>query len=323
MRGGNIPHFCLILLFFLSVWNILCKFTAEFENVASVFMEKYTEILDVSKITTEREVFEPYGLFCKLFKALVTPGFDRHNEVEINFVVEGAVTYYLQNRRIVVPKFSMVIFWGMFPHRVVEVEEPSAYYVCTVPLSLFLSWGLPEAFVGSLLRGEALVYEECGLNAELDCQLFRTWSADVAAPVPDTRAMLLEMQSRLLRLSAHAREGKVSASAVPAGDVNLVEQMTLFIARNYRRSIRVADVGRAVGLHPDYANTLFKRVFGYTLSHHLMIERVTQAQRKLLTTQDSVVRIAEDCGFNSVSCFNAAFLKFNGCTPRDYRKHFQ
>ena len=280
------------------------------------------EILDFSKISTEREVYEPYGLFCKLFKASVTPSFDRHNEVEINFVVEGTVTYYLQNRLIVVPKYSIIIFWGMFPHRVVEVEEPSKYYVCTVPLSLFLSWGLPEAFVSKLLRGESLMYEECQQYAEFDCLLFDRWSADVATPVSDMRAMLLEMQSRLLRLSALAKEEKMLVSPVQTGDANLVEQMTLYIARNYHRSIRVADVGRAVGLHPDYANMLFKRVFGYTLSHHLMIERVTQAQRKLLTTQDSVVQIAEDCGFNSISCFNTAFLKFNGCTPRDYRKHF-
>ena len=286
-------------------------------------MEKHTEILDISKIATEREVFEPYGLYCKLFKALVTPGFDRHNEVEINFVVDGTVTYYLQNRLVVVPKFCIIIFWGKFPHRVVEVEEPSAYYVCTIPLSLFLSWGLPESFVGRLLRGEALMYDERQQYAEFDRLLFHKWSADVAASVPDTRAMLLEMQGRLLRLSEHAKDEGVSASPVQVGDANLVERMTLYIARNYHRSIRVADVARAVGLHPDYANTLFKRVFGYTLSRHLMIERVTQAQRKLLTTQESVVRIAEDCGFNSISCFNAAFLKFNGCTPRDYRKHFQ
>jgi AraC-like DNA-binding protein len=286
-------------------------------------MGKHTEILDFSKIATERAVFEPYGLYCKLFKASVTPSFDRHNEIEINFVVEGTITYYLQNRHIVVPKFNIIIFWGMFPHRVVEVEEPSAYYVCTVPLSLFLSWGLPDLFVSRLLRGEMLIYDEYRQYAEIDRLLFQKWSADVAASVPDTRAMLLEMQSHLLRMSAHAKDERVLPPLVQMGDANLVEQMTLYIARNYHRSIRVADVGRAVGLHPDYANTLFKRVFGYTLSHHLMIERVTQAQRKLLTTQDSVVQIAEECGFNSISCFNAAFLKFNGCTPRDYRKHFQ
>ena len=73
-------------------------------------MGKHTEILDFSKIATERAVFEPYGLYCKLFKASVTPSFDRHNEIEINFVVEGTITYYLQNRHIVVPKFNIIIF---------------------------------------------------------------------------------------------------------------------------------------------------------------------------------------------------------------------
>ena len=106
--------FVLFCYFPVSICNICCKFTAEFENITSVFMEKHTEILDISKIVTEREVFEPYGLYCKLFKALVTPGFDRHNEVEINFVVDGTVTYYLQNRLVVVPKFCIIFFGECF-----------------------------------------------------------------------------------------------------------------------------------------------------------------------------------------------------------------
>lgn len=286
-------------------------------------MKKHTEILKMSDLRTKRETFEPYGLFCKLYKAEVMPCFDRHNEIEINYVMEGSVTYFVQNRRIVVSSRRIVLFWGIFPHRVIEVEENSTYYVCTIPLALFLSWTLPESFVGRVLKGDVLMYGDVQKQyADFDRLLLDRWRADLAAPVPDTRAMVLEIQSRLIRMATHVAEGKVSGYFAQVGDMNLVEQMVLYIARNYHCSIRVADVGRAVGVHPDYANTMFKKVFGHTLSYHLMLERITQAQRKLLTTSDTIVQISEACGFNSLSCFNSAFLKFNGCTPRDYRKHF-
>ena len=80
------------------------------------------------------------------------------------------------------------------------------------------------------------------------------------------------------------------------------------------------DIGDAVGLHPDYANTLFRKTFGRTLSEYIIEERIAHAQRKLVSTSDSITEIAFDCGFNSISRFNSAFKKSNQCTPRAFRK---
>ena len=153
-----------------------------------------------------------------------------------------------------------------------------------------------------------------------DRLLMENWYTDLSSSSANQQTVLLEMQCRLQRLSAHVSAETSTTPTLPARETNLIEQMTLYIARNYHRTIRLADIGKAVGLHPDYANALFKKAFGHTLNTHLTIERITQAQRLLLTTETPIVQIAYTCGFNSISCFNTAFLKFNGCTPRDYRK---
>jgi len=67
-----------------------------------------------------------------------------------------------------------------------------------------------------------------------------------------------------------------------------------------------------VGLHPDYANVIFKKTFGYTISDYLLEQRVLYAKRKLSITQDSITSIAYDSGFNSISRFNASFRKSSG-----------
>jgi len=162
--------------------------------------------------------------------------------------------------------------------------------------------------------------EEYERYADYDRLLMENWYTDLLSSSANQQTVLLEMQCRLQRLSAHVSTETTTNLALPAGETNLIEQMALYIARNYHRTIRLADIGKAVGLHPDYANALFKKAFGHTLNTHLTIERITQAQRMLLTTDTPIVEIAYTCGFNSISCFNTAFLKFNGCTPRDYRK---
>ena len=105
------------------------------------------------------------------------------------------------------------------------------------------------------------------------------------------------------------------------GEASVVERMAIYIAQNYARPLKIADIGKAVGLHPDYANHLFKKSFKCTLSDYVMEERIARAQRDLLSSQMGITEIAFNCGFNSISRFNAAFLKICGCTPREFRKH--
>lgn len=285
-------------------------------------MKKHTEFPDVMGLEKEKHTFEPYGLSCMKFSPVIMPRFDRHNEIEIIYALGGSVTYFFQDRSVVIPPHCFAIFWGMFPHRIIELSGVTTYYLVSIPLSQFLCMGLPDTFMNHLFKGEVLMDEDFQRYADYDQQLLENWWCDYLASPIDIHAMALELQGRLIRMASHVLTGSVLGLSIPAGEVNLVEQMTLYIAANYHRSIKVADVGHAIGLHPDYANTMFKKVFGHTLSYHLALERITQAQRRLLTTSDSIVQIAEMCGFNSLSCFNSAFLKFNGCTPRDYRKHF-
>ncbi|WP_133672797.1 helix-turn-helix domain-containing protein [Maribacter caenipelagi] len=49
---------------------------------------------------------------------------------------------------------------------------------------------------------------------------------------------------------------------------------------------------------------------------------ITQAQRKLISTDKSTTNISYECGFNSISRFNLAFKRINNCTPREFRKIF-
>jgi hypothetical protein len=44
------------------------------------------------------------------------------------------------------------------------------------------------------------------------------------------------------------------------------------------------------------------------------------AQRLLVTTDDAILNLALDSGFQSLRLFNEAFKAACGCSPRDYRK---
>lgn len=148
----------------------------------------------------------------------------------------------------------------------------------------------------------------------------------------DDRKILIPSERLSVLMEICARLNRFALNSMPAewdeymeGDhdlftIDLVEKMIIFIARNYTQPIKNEDIGKAVGLHPDYANTVFKKSFGKTLNQYLNLQRILHAQRQLSVSKDSITKIAYDAGFNSISRFNAAFRQKCNCCPREYRK---
>lgn len=269
-----------------------------------------------------RNEFKPYGLTCELWTPSLMRKADRHNEIEINYISEGTITYLFQDKKITIPAKRMTLFWGLISHQIVHYEGEAPYFVCTIPFSLFLEWKFPTSFVDSILKGEVL-FEASEEYSVYDEFLLKNWIKDIGHS-DSVELILLEMRARLSRMAkGQLAKRKNGHFSIHANEVNQVERMAVYIAQNYCNSISLSDIGEAVGLHPDYANVVFKNAFGSTLSQYIIEERVSHARRKLVTTDTSITDIAFESGFNSISRFNAAFRKVNRCTPRDFRKKYK
>lgn len=251
---------------------------------------------------------------------------DHHNEVELNFLESGSVTYLLGGSKTTVEAGRLSVFWAAIPHQIIDFGSETAYYVATIPLQCFLQWRLPEHFVQPLLQGR-LVSEPTAGRANSDTQLFEHWEDDLLKKAAELeRPVLLEMQARLIRLALSlparlkVRPKRDRISSITDTGLNKVEQMACFIAQNYTEKLTVQQIGEFVKLHPNYAMNLFQRTFGTTLIAYLTQHRVSHAQRLLATTDQTVTEIAFQSGFLSISRFNDAFRRACGCSPREYRK---
>jgi AraC-like DNA-binding protein len=255
----------------------------------------------------------------------VMPSFHRHGEVEINFVEQGSVTYVSGSRQATIPAGQVALFWAAIPHRMVSHAEPSSFYWLTLPLTSFLQWQLPEPLVSAVLNGDVVINQDV-TQFDRDRMLFQQWHADLEIDSAERReVVLLELEARMKRLA-------LSAESDPAGprnpatkpvrdDVDLgnVERMARFIAVHYTEPMNVADVADEVGLHPNYALTLFRRGIGMGIGEFVTWHRITHAQRLLATSDAAILDIAFASGFGSTSRFYAAFKGECGCSPREYR----
>jgi len=273
----------------------------------------------------QRPDFAPYGFTCVRWRPSAMPRPDRHNEIEINFLRSGALTYLLGGRKVRIPAQHLGVFWAAMPHQIIDFEDTTEYFVATLPLAWFIQCRLPEPLVQALLQGEVIL-EALPERADGDLQMFAHWETDLRERAQSLKkAVLLELEARLLRL-AHSsvaqqpgRRPRQRAAASTA-ELTKVEKMACFIAQRYTQTLTSEDVGQHVGLHPNYAMGLFKRTIGTTIVDYVTQHRVSHAQRLLATTDIKIVDVALSSGFASTSRFNAAFRQECGCSPRDYRR---
>lgn len=244
--------------------------------------------------------------------------FHWHDQVEINYPVGGSLTYLLAGSVVRAVPGRLSIFWAGMPHSVVGRTPMEDFYWVYVPLAWVMRLGLPAPFMRRVMGGGMIVDAE---PLDEDRAMLDRWSKELESKHEDrTRLVIREVEARLMRLALtqpdNADAGHVSSGN---GPVRKVSSMARFVAENHARPLNLEEVARHVGLHPNYAMTLFRKHYGMTLSAYLTRLRVCQAQYLLISTDWEASRIAFEAGFGSVSRFYEAFKEISGQTPRRYR----
>lgn len=103
-------------------------------------------------------------------------------------------------------------------------------------------------------------------------------------------------------------------------DAERIKQMLLFIHEHYMNKIEVSDIAASASISPRECNRCFQRSISMAPINYLKEYRIRMAAQMLSLTDDSIITIAENCGFSSGSYFSKTFQEFMNCTPREYRK---
>ena len=84
--------------------------------------------------------------------------------------------------------------------------------------------------------------------------------------------------------------------------------------------ITIADISGEIGLSESHFMKYFKKTMGTSFIDYLNDYRLTKASRLLVTSENSVLEIAIETGFENLSYFIRLFKKKYSMTPNQYRK---
>ena len=100
----------------------------------------------------------------------------------------------------------------------------------------------------------------------------------------------------------------------------VVRRMAEYAEENFRSEVTLGELSRLYARNEVYLGQLFHRQMGLSFHAYLGDLRLRCAARLLQSTDESVLSIALDSGFGSISYFNRSFAARFGMSPTAYRR---
>ncbi len=124
----------------------------------------------------------------------------------------------------------------------------------------------------------------------------------------------------LMLISALKRQGIISETIrKKAAAIEKLRPVLEYINENCGENLSTAQLSGMFNFSEQYFCRLFKNTVGTSPINYINFVRVSKAE-KLLKTETSLLKIANDMGFSSLSYFNRVFKKYKHYSPGEYKK---
>lgn len=103
-------------------------------------------------------------------------------------------------------------------------------------------------------------------------------------------------------------------------NIEKLKSVIKYVELNYASPMTIAEMADLAGFSESHFMKYFKNTMGVPFTAYLNSYRLTMAGRMLLQSDDTILSIATEVGFDNLSYFNRAFKKQFGMTPSAYRQ---
>jgi AraC-like DNA-binding protein len=153
-------------------------------------------------------------------------------------------------------------------------------------------------------------------------ELDREWRRKEVGYRMVVKALLLKLLAILYRSFERTEGFAESVRSFQHGYVRLAPAIAM-IDNGFRDNLTLEQLAESVHMNRNYFSTVFPQVMGCTVSEYIIRRRLRNAVQLLAGTENSVVSIALDSGFQNVSYFSRTFRKQFGVSPGRYREQLR
>lgn len=237
-----------------------------------------------------------------------------HDEIELLACSRGSISAIIDNVRYTIRENEIIFINSRVPHETFCEEDQSSYMFIQFRRESFMPSPSDRMakYLSHLKRntsGAVSIIKNPAIFESM-CAIVREQNEKQAGYVNIIYANVHTICGMLTREKVFTYDAEQDTAALQ----KLLPAMD-YIDENYGSELSLEQVSAAAGLNKCYFCRLFKKACGVGFSEYLNFVRVSKAEKMLRNTDKTVLEIAFDSGFSSVSYFNSIFRKYKGCTP--------
>ena len=101
---------------------------------------------------------------------------------------------------------------------------------------------------------------------------------------------------------------------------SVIEKVRSYINENISRDISLQSMSQMIFMNPTYLSELFKKETGENFIEYVTKCRLNMAKSLLLNTTLKMEEISSRIGYDKLEYFYRVFKKYEGVTPKEFRK---
>lgn len=136
----------------------------------------------------------------------------------------------------------------------------------------------------------------------------------------DSPLALYELKGEVFRFAAQFRELYGTAETAERRYSDTVTAAVTYIRHNLSQSIRISELAERLFVSESMLSKRFSREMGTSVGRFIDREVMTEAQRRLLLSDEPISAISEKLGFCDQFYFSKKFRAFAGVSPSQYRR---
>ncbi|MBQ9118070.1 MAG: AraC family transcriptional regulator [Clostridia bacterium] len=266
-------------------------------------MKYYERTSDESKYIYLKKQGEPFvgDLIYQIEASL-----NFHRSAEFIFVTEGKVHYTVNGEKGTVSKGEILYVDSMFPHSYKTEEGVDGYILV---LSEFFFSFYRQQYQRKTFP--ALMLDKAKNAPVLEfMENFHKNPGDTDYDVFNNANLLLAMLSKAYPPKERKNEKTKE----------LVYNILNYVEEHYQENISLADIAAELGYVKQYCSKMFNKAMGEGFRKYLNRVRVMKftdmIQKSGNKRQETVLKMATDCGFDSMSTFYRAYKEVYGVSPK-------
>ena len=141
---------------------------------------------------------------------------------------------------------------------------------------------------------------------------------DVIMNTPETEQMVVEAYIQIILARCLPKLKLIDKQSV--GSTDVVYQVVAYVSSHFRERVTLDKMATDLGISKYVLSRVFSKTFHRNFSQYLNDARINYAVSAIENTNDTLLDIAMESGFDSQRTFNRVFKDRFHMSPSEYRK---